>query len=239
MKKIICLMLVLVLIAFSACGNGADDNNDNLVNDANSQSTSNAGSDNNGNNDNNAVSGLAEITVDDVMSAPESPASDFSYSVLDGNVWISRYNGSDDIVVIPETIDGYPVTVVEGGAFSNDCAGRAVKLADNIIELGNSAFGNNNNIEIVVCGSGLKKIGMTVFNFCDSLKTVVLNDGLESINGPAISGCKNLSEITIPASVTTIYITSVINCPNVLVKVYAGSAAEQVAVEGNWNYEVI
>lgn len=239
MKKIICLMLVLILIAFSACGNGADDNNNNFADDVNSHSTSNAGSGNSGNNDNNAVSGLSEVTVDDVMSAPESPVSDFSYSMVDGNVWISRYTGSDDIVVIPEIIDGYPVTVVEGGAFANDCAGRAVRLADNVVELNSNVFTNNNNVEIVVCGKGLVVIDNYAFNYCESLKTVVLNEGIEELPIPTFSVCKSLTDITIPSSVTTVYGSSIFDCPNVLVKVYAGSAAEQVAVEGNWNYEVI
>lgn len=38
---------------------------------------------------------------------------EFSYEIIDGEVTITRYNDSSESIVIPETIDGYPVTKID------------------------------------------------------------------------------------------------------------------------------
>lgn len=46
-----------------------------------------------------------------------NPPSDFIYGIADNEVTIVRYIGTDTIVGIPETIEGYPVTTVSAVAF--------------------------------------------------------------------------------------------------------------------------
>ena len=147
------------------------------------------------------------ITLDQVMSAPESPESDFE--VVDhgnGVVELIGYLGNDEIVVIPETWNGKEITNISGYAFANDYHPntKAVRLSDSVKVIDTGAFGLNNSLEIFVAGNSLEEIGSGAFQNCENLKEAILNDGLLSLAPAAFAGCTQLNEIVIPATVTDI-----------------------------------
>jgi len=86
-------------------------------------------------------------------------------------------------LVIPETIEGKPVTSIGGEAF-RDCT-----------SLTSITFGKN---------SKLTSIGEQAFRKCESLKSITIPDSVTSIGNMAFSGCRGLTSITIPDSVTSI-----------------------------------
>ena len=70
-----------------------------------------------------------------------SPASDFSFKqAADGSLTITGYRGSGDLI-IPGSIDGYPVTGIGENAFS-DLSLQTLALPPTITDIASHAFGN-------------------------------------------------------------------------------------------------
>ena len=80
-----------------------------------------------------------------------TPASDFVYELnADGTgIFIIAYKGSEKNVVIPSTIENYPV-----------------------VELSSVAFTARGNLESITIPNSIKKIGTLTFAGCEKLKTV-------------------------------------------------------------------
>ena len=172
-----------------------------------------------------------KITLDDVMNHPVTPAEELSYSEnTDGDIVIMAYRGNDDIVVIPDTIDGKNVVSVEKYAFGTASDVKAIRFADSIKFLDESSCAMNKNLEIVVCSSGMETLGISAFQGCANLHTVVLNDGLKKIENYVFSTCTSLKEVEIPDSVTEISETAALGQQKEFTFVgTAGSVAEEAA----------
>ncbi len=146
-----------------------------------------------------------EVTMDTLLSHAETPAEEFDY-VIGGNetVIIEGYTGKDPIVVIPDNIEGYPVSAIR----KLGTAGiEAIKLSDSVETIENNCFmptdSEIDSIKIVVLGKGVKTIGNNAFMCCSNLKEVKLNEGLEQIGELAFAST-GASEIVIPESVSSI-----------------------------------
>lgn len=196
MKKILLMFFAFTMVLYIAgCGAKEEENTPN--NDNQNQT------ENNGNNESNNDS--KEITVEDVMNAPENPESDFV--VVDhgnGNVELLGYEGTDEIVVIPEIWNGKKITTISSYVFGAGSIAKAVKIPDSVKQIDEMVFATNKNLEIVVFGSGVKEIGMAAFQLCENLREVVLNDGLEKISIISFVSCDSLKKLTIPESVKEI-----------------------------------
>ena len=144
-----------------------------------------------------------ELTAESLKDYPESPVSDFEFEEdADGNVSVLRYNGSDEIVVVPSAYEGKPVKFIGSIALANGCSAKAVKLPDSVEEIREGAFANNENLELVVLGSNTKKIEEGVFVSCPNLREVELNEGLVTIGAGAFGFCPSLKTLYVPSSVT-------------------------------------
>ena len=228
MKKIISLLLVLsFVLCFAACGgNETPDENAN-----NNSVVDNV--DDNSNDD--IVTSNKEITLEDVENAPVSPESDFHYYDVDGGIEVV-YDGDDEIVVIPETIDGKKVVAVARRGFVNADAVRAVKLANTIEVVGENAFHVVDKLEIVVTGSNLKRVEDFAFTDCPKLKEIKFNEGLEYLGGCSIAANPCLGELYIPASVNEI--GSFILEDNTVIVCEAGSVVEEHCKGWAHNYRI-
>lgn len=98
----------------------------------------------------------------------------------DGVVIVGMGSCTDKNVVIPDTIDGKPVTAIGEKAFHQNYSIESVTLPDSIVSIGKSAFEQ-----------------------CHSLKTINLPDSIEKIEHRAFYGA-GLTEVTIPVNVTEI-----------------------------------
>lgn len=196
MKKILLMFFAFTMVLYIAgCGAKEEENTPN--NDNQNQT------ENNGNNESNNDS--KEITVEDVMNAPENPESDFV--VVDhgnGDVELLGYDGTDEIVVIPEIWNGKKITTISSYVFGVSSIAKAVKIPDSVTLVNEFAFAANTNLEIVVFGSGVKEIGKASFQACENLREVVLNEGLEKISMISFVSCDSLKKLTIPESVKEI-----------------------------------
>ena len=137
MRKILILISLVFLIALCGCG-GDDEPKETPA---------------------NTPAPSTELTAETLKDYPESPVSDFEFEEdYDGNVSVRRYNGSDEIVVVPSSYEGKPVTSTSPLSFANDCVAKAVKLPDSMVEIQEDSFINNENLELVVLGSNTKKL---------------------------------------------------------------------------------
>lgn len=111
---------------------------------------------------------------------PEESGSIFNYEVADGEVTITGLREAvSGELIIPATLDGYPITAI-----------------------GYRAFDYCESLTNVVLPEGLTSIGGLAFIGCSSLESVNIPDSVTSIGSQAFSYCYSLESITIPGSVT-------------------------------------
>lgn len=126
-------------------------------------------------------------------SEPENPstpsfpedatdASAFEYEILaDGSVEITDLIESASVIVIPDEIEGHPVSTLGWGAIMNN----------NIVE------------EVYIPGS-VKVIDGYAVTYCENLKKIELSEGILVLGGFSFAWNPMLTEVEVPASVEEI-----------------------------------
>ncbi len=141
-----------------------------------------------------------------------NPASDFLYEeTSDGGIVVTDYIGESTDVVIPETIDGKPVTEI-GLDFANMVSMdpckvyvKSVWMPDTVWHIGGSAFEGQDELEIVRFSEGLISIDGSAFCGCDILSSITLPESLQYLGGPfTFAHMASLKEITIPKNLVDI-----------------------------------
>lgn len=74
---------------------------------------------------------------------------DFEYEVDGDSVTITKYNGNEEIVNIPEKINGVNVTVIGESAFENNTNIKTVSIPDSVTNIKEEAFYQCENLEKV------------------------------------------------------------------------------------------
>ncbi len=144
-----------------------------------------------------------------------SPPTSFGYKIVNGQAYILSYTGDERDMVIPETIEGAPVTMIEARAFENDSSIERVVLPQSLQIIRKYAFRGCVNLRKldIPDNSNLKTIGECAFENCERLigtadslsqKRLVLPNGIQSINRWAFAQCQSLQTVVIPESIQTI-----------------------------------
>jgi hypothetical protein len=161
---------------------------------------------------------------DSAASAPRGdpePEENFEVGLNDdGTVQIRKYKGKSRNLVIPDTIQGKPVTVigffdpldtVQRGMFPDSLT--SVYIPEGVTTIGHEAFyvggiGRSGNLTSVTLPSTLTNIGKGAFYGQEKLKTITIPDGVKfAVDGAeeaqtfAYSG---LTSIKLPAGMTVI-----------------------------------
>ena len=135
---------------------------------------------------------------DSISDTSNGIAADFEYSVIrDGTISIDKYIGNAAEVVIPDTIDGIPVTLIEISAFSGTPIKKVV-IPETVTTIDSSAFEACGHLEKVILPSKLRTLGKNAFSCCESLSFIELPASLEHLGREAFSDCKNLKSLCIP-----------------------------------------
>ncbi len=108
------------------------------------------------------------------------------------------------------------------GAFSGSDI-TSIVIPDSVVEIGDEAFAECENLQTVVIGSGVKTIGESAFYCCESLANVTFGEGLESIGNLSFSACNSLEEIVLPDGVVTIGEQAFASCNSLKKVVIPGS----------------
>lgn len=182
-----------------------------------------------------------EITLDYVQNAPETNSTLFEYIDVEGVVSITGFNGTDEVVVIPNQIDGKDVVSIGANAFANNSTMKALKLNDKVKTIEDSACLNCTELQIFISGSSLKTIEEYAFS-STKLEYAELNNGLETLEISCF-GFTYLKQIEIPSSVVNInlplLVDEVNNNGSITVIGEVGSAAEQYVNEKGEEYHLI
>ncbi len=187
-------------------------------------------------------------------NAPEMAEYKYTINSESGTVTINRYLGDDTTVILPKTINGYPVVAIADRCFENEDI-KAIGIQEDVTSIGKSAFKNCKNLETVSflgvpytvtvgenafegCSRlkninlpAAKSIGDYAFLNCASLEKFTIKNGTETIGNSCFEGCVKLKEITIPESVSVIGsgIFGGIDTENITFYCVAGSKAEETA----------
>ena len=148
---------------------------------------------------------------------------------------ITKYVGSNSSIVIPSEIDGYKVTSIVQGAFTNNKNIVSVVLPSTIVSIDERAFCGCDKLETVIIPEGVKIIGDYAFEDCKSLKSIIipstaglaynyifkgctslkeatLAEGLISVPNGMFSGCTQLETVNLPSTIQRIGMEAFLNC---------------------------
>ena len=103
------------------------------------------------------------------------------YKIEKQKVTITSIDGNPLEVIVPDTIEEFPV----------------VSLAEGL-------FKGNNNLEKVTMPDSITKLGDNIFEGCTKLNSVYLSNKIDNLPKFAFKNCKELKNIEIPNSVTSI-----------------------------------
>ena len=131
-----------------------------------------------------------------LSAAATSQALDFTYAVANGAATITKHNGTNAKVAIPNAIEGVPVTVIGPGAFYRSGLAEVV-MGNSVTSLCQGAFALCAGLTNVTMSGSLISIGSEAFYHCTRLPRLTIPDSVTSIGGAAFVNCVNLTELTV------------------------------------------
>lgn len=94
------------------------------------------------------------------------------YEIVSGTAVLTGYGGRDTSVVIPESVDGFPVVWIGKKAFLSNKTLRRIGLPDSLAGIGDWAFAFCGALESVTLPYRKLEIGQGVFKECQSLSRI-------------------------------------------------------------------
>jgi len=235
MKKYILAVLLCMCFLFVACGkkesveNTEKQQEENMVNEPDKQ----VSSENEKKEASNAIEG--PISVELVRAHKPASEEDFEVIEYESTVKIKKYVGTDEIVVIPDTIKGKVVTEMMDLVFGNESQVRGLLLPETITEISHMTV-NNQVIEVIIC-EGVQIVGWGSFVNCPKLRCVVFGEELVDLGDAPFGMCKELREIYVPSKKVFLEDYKIQNLfydtPDVTVYGIAGSSMEEYAKQNN------
>lgn len=130
------------------------------------------------------------------------------------NVTIFSWHGKDKTLIIPDQLDGYPVTAIGEQAFSSELVTEVV-VPEGVTRIHQHAFSSNYLLTKVTLPGSLTPIDRSAFSFCKKLTDINLPEGLIALGEMAFSGCDVLEDIRLPDSLREIAGNPFINVSNI------------------------
>lgn len=139
---------------------------------------------------------LQAVVIAMLLSLSVSVQGQFLYTTNDGTLTITGYTGPGGAVLIPDSIDGLPVTRVGDAAFyEGNLTG--VTIPGSVTNIGVIAFGACTNLLSVVFSDGLTDISEGAFARCNRLTNVAISATVSHIGNRAFYACTSLHAITV------------------------------------------
>jgi len=114
---------------------------------------------------------------------------EFLYLQTENGVYISGYTGAETILMLPETLDGQPVTGVAAGAFSGNSTLVELYVPDCCRVIEEEAFAGCIQLRDIYLGSGIESVKARAFADCPALLSVSLVQYNFDEDPTAYEGC--------------------------------------------------
>ena len=202
-------------------------------------------------NDGGEAAQQPELDLQSIVQKEAAAASDFVYVSNGSEVQINGYNGTASDLVIPDEIDGQPVTRIGPQAFLDCETIRTVQLPSHLVEIGDMAFGYLELEGILVLPNTLEtvgshafassnltglvirsscKLGVNAFSNISELEFIYVTEGSNPDIGTAVfSYDKGCTVALFPASMNTIKDETFNACTQLVIYTKPGSFAEEYA----------
>ena len=140
----------------------------------------------------------------------------FQYSIIDGkSIMITKYDGDDSSLIIPESIAGLSVTHIGYAAFQSTVPQKTLEriiVPKSIVSIGAFAFAQNRHLTSITFQNPDIDFQEFAFTDCESLRRIVLPSRLKRIPRGLFYGCIALQTISIPQTVKNIDSSAFSNC---------------------------
>jgi hypothetical protein len=110
-------------------------------------------------------------------------------------VTIKGYTGFGGDVVVPDTINGLPVTGIGDYAFYDCDSLSSVTIPNSVTSIGDDAFAWCTSLTNVIIPDNVTSIGDSAFYFCVSLGSVTIGNSVTSIGDTAFYDCWSLTGV--------------------------------------------
>jgi hypothetical protein len=140
-----------------------------------------------------------------VFAQKAEPERSFRYKLTDDEkgIVITAYTGTNPNLVIPRTIEGYPVKKI----------GTEGLVGISVVNICGTDLRNSSRLlQTVIVPEGVEIIGEHTFSNCINLRKVVLPSTVYLIESSAFGYCSNLAEINIPTGISIIDYGAFQNC---------------------------
>lgn len=135
---------------------------------------------------------VPETTEPETTEPVTDPLGGLAYSVEDDCATVIGYTGSAEELVIPERIEGYPVTAIGPRAFYNCSTLRSVVIPAGVTTIGHNAFAWCANMTSVTIPNTVTQIGRRAFYYCTVLDHVRIPEKVSVIEDAAFAYCLGL-----------------------------------------------
>jgi hypothetical protein len=135
---------------------------------------------------------------------PLAAQAQFTFVTNNGAITITDYDDSQANVIIPDSINGYPVTSIGNSAFYHKMLLASVTIPTSVTNIANGAFEYCYNLTNVVIPNSATNIGSYAFEYCSSLRSIVIPNGVPNIGDYTFYYCSSLTNLVLPNSVTNI-----------------------------------
>lgn len=149
------------------------------------------------------VGNLPENAVTVQAEETEGTYGDLTYMKYDDYVEITGCDKSVEAVIIPDEIEGLPVTGIDKFTFYRSNLSSVV-ISKNVTSIGDWAFEESPNLISVTIPDGVTHIGKGAFEACTSLTDVVIPESVTSIGAMAFYKCTSLRSANIPENITSV-----------------------------------
>lgn len=186
---------------------------------------------------------------------------EYDFYLIENNLYISAYNGSDRDIILPDNVLGYPVIGIAPTAFSENIELQSViipdsikiigdfafeycrklgdvKMSDSIEVIGNYAFSNCHSLTLISLPQKLNHIGDRAFQNCGQLFIENMPATIEKIGAYAFWNCRPIKQFVLPSTIKDIGEHAFSYCQNLVLKVEENSYAHDYAIENNVCFEV-
>ncbi len=174
-----------------------------------------------GHNYENGVCTVCGVKVSGVVTFDPAVYGSLNYSLQSDGTYMVTGKGTwklTDLIVIPDTYNGKPVTAIVGNAFKDNTTIKYLEMPDSVKKIGSGAFSGCTNLNYTTydnatyLGNSSNKYVALIKATGTSITACAIHPNTKVIYGAAFSGCANLTSIAIPEGVISIGDGAFYNC---------------------------